>query len=203
MHSSVHEILDEIIRAEVQLARVTGIVGCEPQPIFHVTETCAPASTLGMPNYALPVLVAVLVLSVAAGAQTPASPSVAADVETLRNIIQQTANAINSNDAAGIMAHYSKDILVSYPGIPDTTYDTLERSYQQMLSPNTTTVTVPTIDEILVSGDLATIRMSWSTTITDKDTRRSSSRRATDLQVWRRENGAWKFFRGMWHHITQ
>ena len=43
------------------------------------------------------------------------------DLATLRGLIEQTAIAINASDPDGIMAHYSKDVVVSYPGIPDTT----------------------------------------------------------------------------------
>jgi uncharacterized protein (TIGR02246 family) len=150
-----------------------------------------------MPKLTLARLGVCVLLSVSAAPQDATTT----DVQTLRQLIQQTAQAINTNDAAGIMAHYSKDIIVSYPGTPDTTYDEFDRSYRQMLTPSTTTSTVPTIDEILVSGDLAVVRMMWNTTIADKATGRSTSRQAKDLQVWRRENGSWKFFRGMWYHV--
>jgi ketosteroid isomerase-like protein/catechol 2,3-dioxygenase-like lactoylglutathione lyase family enzyme len=153
-----------------------------------------PANTPAMPR--LLSLLMVCFLSSAAAAQDTGK-----DIEILRDLIAQTAKAINAHDADGIMAHYSRDVRVSYPGVPDTTYDVFDRSYRQMLAPTIVTSTVPAIDEILVSGDLATIRMVWSTTITDKASGRTSSRQAKDLQVWRRESGAWKFFRGMWHHI--
>lgn len=152
-----------------------------------------------MPSRTPPLLLAFALLSAASSAAQ--DRGTAADVETLRSLIQQTAQAINAHDPDGVLAHYSKDVLVSYPGIPDTAYDGFARSYRQMMNPAITTRAVPTIDEILVSGDLAVIRMMWNTTITDKATGQSSHRQAKDLQIWRRENGSWKFFRGMWHHI--
>ena len=127
--------------------------------------------------------------------------SAGADAAVLRGLIDQTARSINAHDPDGVMAHYSKDILVSYPGVADTTYDVFDRNYRQMMNPSILTRTVPTVDEIVVSGDLALIRMQWSTTITDKASGNTSSRLAKDLQIWRRENGAWKFYRGMWHHV--
>jgi len=75
------------------------------------------------------------------------------------------------------------------------------KAYRQMMHPGIITSTVPTADEILVSGNLAVVRMSWSTTIADEAGGQKSSRQTRDLQIWRRENGAWKFFRRMWHHI--
>lgn len=126
----------------------------------------------------------------------------AADTAAIRAAIQQTAAAINAHDVDGVMAHYAKDVQVSYPGIPDTRYDEFYASYRQMMGPAVTTHTTPTIEEIAVSGDLAMIRMTWDTTITAKDTGRVTTRKARDLQVWRREKDGWKFARGMWHHIN-
>jgi ketosteroid isomerase-like protein len=123
------------------------------------------------------------------------------DAAILRGLIDQTARSINAHDPDGVMAHYSKDIIVSYPGVADTTYDLFDRTYRQMMNPSIITRTVPTVDEIVVSGDLAMIRMQWSTTITDKASGNTSSRVAKDLQIWRREHGSWKFYRGMWHHV--
>lgn len=136
-----------------------------------------------------------------AQAQTGNSISVEADIAAIRDIIPQTEKAINEADPEGIMAHYSKDILVSYPGIADTDYKTFSESYKHMLRPGIVTSTTPTIEEILVSGDLAIIRMIWETTITETVIQKTSRRKARDLQVWKREAGNWKFIRGMWYHM--
>jgi steroid delta-isomerase len=146
-----------------------------------------------------------MAIAIFAAALTVVAPVAAQDttkdIETLRGLILEQARAINAHDPDGVLKHYSRDIIVSYPGIPDTTYATFEANYRRMMNPGIATQSTPTIDEILVSGDLATIRMMWSTTITDKATGKATSRQAKDLQVWRREKGAWKFYRGMWHHI--
>lgn len=53
-----------------------------------------------------------------------------------------------------------------------------------------------------MSGDLAVVRVTWTTTITQGDPPRAATRLARDLQVWRREpDGSWKFARGM-HYRT-
>jgi len=126
----------------------------------------------------------------------------AADVAAIRAAIQQTAAAINAHDVDGVMAHYARDVQVSYPGIKDTGYDDFYASYRQMMGPAVTTRTTPTIEEVAVSGDLAMVRITWDTTITAKDTGRVTTRKARDLQVWRREKDGWKFARGMWHHVN-
>jgi len=131
------------------------------------------------------------------------SAGIRADIETIRNAILRTAKAINEKNADSIIVHYSKDIMVSYPGIPDTHYDEFYESYKQMLKPQPgiQVTTSPLIEEVIVSCDLAIVRMTWETTITESVPEKITLRKAKDLQVWKRESGSWKFIRGMWYHI--
>lgn len=49
--------------------------------------------------------------------------------------------------------------------------------------------TAPTFDEILISEDLAVLRLNWTTTITVADPPKETTRQARDIQVWRRDEG--------------
>ena len=103
-------------------------------------------------------------------------------------------------------SQYAKDIVLSYPGLPDLGYDELVQSYREMVKrpPGVTVQTMPTIEEILVSGDLALIRVMWTTTTTNAEPPRQTSRQMKDFQVWRREkDGTWKFARGMHFRIPE
>jgi uncharacterized protein (TIGR02246 family) len=127
------------------------------------------------------------------------------DVELLRSYMLQSAEAFNAGDPQAVMARYARDVVLSYPGIPDLGYDELVKGYAEMLKrkPGDTAKTVPTIEEILVSGDLAVIRVMWTTTTTQADPPRQETRQMKDLQVWRRESdGSWKFARGMHFRMT-
>ena len=102
------------------------------------------------------------------------------------------------------MALYARDVLLSYPGIPDQDYGTLEAGYREMTAPRPglTVRTVPTIEEVLVSGDLAVVRVVWTTTTTRRS-RGARARQLKDPQVWRREgDGSWKFARGTHFRLT-
>ena len=154
------------------------------------------------------IMLAVLLLLVAiptthAQPGQSAAESAAADAEVIRGAIRAQEKAIRERNVNALMAHYSKDILVSYPGVPDTDYQGFYEGYRQMLTPRPgiTTVTVSKVEEVVVSGDLAMVRMNWETTITETQPAKTSLRRARDLQVWRREDGGWKFYRGMWYHL--
>jgi ketosteroid isomerase-like protein len=127
------------------------------------------------------------------------------DEEALREAIVRSAAAFNAGDADAIIAPYARDVVLSYPGIPDMTYEMLKQSYIEMVDrPSGVTVsTVPTIEEVLVSGDLGIIRVMWTTTTTVADPPRVETRKLKDLQVWRREpNGTWTFARGMHYRMT-
>jgi ketosteroid isomerase-like protein len=107
-------------------------------------------------------------------------------------------------DPDSILSHYAQDIVLSYPGIPDQDYATLAKGYGELRSrpAHVTANTRPTFDEILVNGDLAIVRVRWTTTISvaARDTlpAREATRYLRDLQVWRREPaGEWRFIRGM------
>ena len=133
----------------------------------------------------------------AAGAQQRDSARAVAEI---RAKILRGAEGFERGDPAMILAHYARDVVLSYPGEPDMRYDTLAAGYAQLRArPATVTArTTPTFDEILVSGDMAVVRVRWTTTIADAAAGRSSTRRMKDLQVWRRErDGAWMFVRGM------
>jgi ketosteroid isomerase-like protein len=122
------------------------------------------------------------------------------DVETLRAAIVRSGEAFNAGDHAAMMAPVARDLVLTYPGIPDMGYDSLSAGYRQMVNrpAGVTARTIPTVEEILVSGDMAVIRINWTTTVTETSPARSATRQMRDMQVWRREaDGSWKFFRGM------
>jgi uncharacterized protein (TIGR02246 family) len=131
-----------------------------------------------------------------------ASAAQARDVEAVRAAVMKSAEAYNANDPDAVMALYARDVVLSYPGLPDMGYETLARGYAEMRSRKPGSArTEPTIEEILVSGDLAVVRMIWNTTVTD-DAGARNSRQMKDLLVWRREpDGSWKFARGMHFRI--
>ncbi|HEX8271286.1 MAG TPA: DUF4440 domain-containing protein [Longimicrobiaceae bacterium] len=151
-----------------------------------------------------------LVLAGPARAQQPAAGTVTSgperDVAAIRAAVVHSGEAANAGDPEEVMALYARDIVLSYPGVPDMDYAALERGYREMLrTPGVTLRTAPEIHEIMVSGDLAVVRVTWTTTVTTAapgQPAKSASRLARDLQVWRREaDGSWKFARGMHYRV--
>lgn len=147
---------------------------------------------------AAPLLLAAA-LHVPAAAQETLVHGPAADVEAVRALVIRSGDAFNAKDPDAIIALYSREVILTYPGIPDQDYATLNAGYREMtaLPAGVTVTTAPTIEEIIVSGDLAVVRVTWNTTTVQAEPAQRSTRQLRDMQVWRREADGWKFFRGV------
>jgi len=126
--------------------------------------------------------------------------SIEKDAEAIRSTISAIANFYNQGTPDSVLIFYAKDIRVSYPGLKDTDYEGFEVAYKQMKNnPGVSTFTRDSIEEIIVSADLAMVRLSWLTTQVYSNPVKTVSWRARDFTIWRRgKNGQWKFSRGMW-----
>jgi uncharacterized protein (TIGR02246 family) len=156
------------------------------------------------PLFQVCLLMALPLLATSAGAQ-PARPPAAStahenDVEAVRKAIAAMGEAFNAKNPAALMALHAPDVILTDPGLPDQTFETLAKSYGELnkMKPGVTVTTSPTIEEILLSGDLAVVRIIWTTLTVQENPQRKSTRFMKGLQVWRRESdGSWKFARGM------
>ena len=132
-----------------------------------------------------------------------ATPSVAepgGDEASLRAAIEAGARACEAGRPDDVMARYAPDILLSYPGIPDQDHSALLEGYRRLCAGSgggegSVETTSASFDEILVSGDLAVLRLTWSTHL--RGMADGSVRRLRDMQVWRRTERGWLFFRGI------
>lgn len=138
-------------------------------------------------------------LHVPLAAQQTAVHGPAQDVEAVRALVIRSGEAFNDGDPDAIIALYSRDVVLTYPGIPDQDYTTLDAGYREMTNrpAGVTVTTQPFIEEISVSGDMAVVRVTWNTTTVQAEPAQRSTRQLRDLQVWRREADGWKFWRGM------
>lgn len=144
-------------------------------------------------------LLAALLAGCATTGRAPIAPMDVGGADEVRRGILTYAAAANRGDVDGVLSVFSRDVLLSYPGIPDQRFDQLAAGYREMMgNPAVKAQTEPTIDEITVSGNLAYARLVWNTVVTDTRTGHRTTRQMKDLQIWRREpDGRWRFARGM------
>lgn len=121
------------------------------------------------------------------------------DADVIRQHILNGAEAFMKGDPEGVMKHYGRDIVLSYPGIPDMRYDELVKAFGAIRNRKLgSVVTKPELEEILVDGNMAAVRITWNTTGD------GPPRQMRDLQVWRKgSDGEWRFVRGMHYKQPQ
>ena len=119
------------------------------------------------------------------------------DAAAIRAAIEAGARACEAGRPEEVMRSYAPDIILSYPGVPDQDYATIQAGYQRLCGKGEGTVetTRSTYDEILVSGDMAVVRVVWRTHL--RGMPEGSFRRLKDLQVWKRTPKGWRFIRGV------
>ncbi len=145
-----------------------------------------------MRSLALPVLFAGLL---AALAPAPALADAEADEAAIAARLGAWAEAFNARDASRTCDLFAADLVSSMRGRPDEGRDAVCRRIASALADRGATLRyTPDIEEILVSGDLAVVRLVWTVTI-----QRGPSPAVTKepgLDVFRREpDGQWRIIR--------
>ena len=141
-----------------------------------------------------------LVTALSLCASAPAAAVATDDADAIRTEIEAGARACESGRPDDIMRGYARDILLSYPGVPDQDYDAILAGYRRLCPGSggvdgTVETTRGDFQEILVSGDLAVVRVVWNTHLRGMPP--GAVRRLQDLQVWRRTAEGWRFARGV------
>lgn len=141
---------------------------------------------------------AISIIIAAAVTQAPGG-----DDRRLRSLIEEGARQCEAGHPERVVDHYAQDLLLQYPGVPDQDLSALREGYRQLCGsgPGTVQSTVPTFEEVLVMGDVAVIRITWSTHL--RGTPEGSVRRLRDVQIWQRTSGGWNFRRGVHYPLRQ
>ena len=120
------------------------------------------------------------------------------DEAALRAAIEAGARACEAGRPDEVVRAYAPDILRHYPGAPDQDLAILREGYRRLCAGSgdgTVATTRAAFDEIIVSGDLAVIRLTWSTHL--RGMPEGAVRRLRDMQIWRRTPEGWRFARGV------
>lgn len=144
---------------------------------------------------------AFLLLAALAASGASAAPTVRAEdapEAAIEQRLRDWTEAFNSGRADGVCDLFSHALVAYYRGQPEKRYGPLCDALREAVAKDgpRTFRYVPEIEEILVSGDLATVSLLWHLTVRDRAT--GTETRSTDrgLDVFRREaDGAWRIVR--------
>jgi steroid delta-isomerase len=119
------------------------------------------------------------------------------DQAAIRAALTQWMADFNAGRADKVCALFAPDLVAQYRGQPERGYDALcdllkrslgdrSKSYRYALA----------IQEILVAGDLAAVRLTWTLTVRGKDTASATRSEEPGLDIFRRQaDGSWKISR--------
>ena len=125
-----------------------------------------------------------------------APPAAAEDPGTvIRAALEQWRDDFNAGRAGRVCDLFAPDLVYDVQGLPEQTYALLcDRLHRALSSAERRFHYGLRIKEIIVSGDLAVVRLVWTSTVTSAGT--SVTDEEPGLDVFRRQpDGAWKISR--------
>jgi uncharacterized protein (TIGR02246 family) len=137
--------------------------------------------------------VAFSILGMSSGLANPAS-----DKDAIIQRFDQWAMAFNARDAAGACDLFAPDLLYSIPEVLEGTHQTMCANFAKLFANNKLRLHYdrPDIHEILLQGDMAVVRLTWTFTAEANGARDTTTEEGID--VFRRQpDGRWSIARFM------
>ncbi len=146
-----------------------------------------------MVRHFLATLLACSAFSAGASAQTPASEAETA----IRGALAKWTVDFNARDATRICDLFAQDLVYDYRGFPERTHADLCALLRRSLADRTKQFTYALdIKEIIVSGDMAVVRLVWTLTTTLSGSSTPVVSKEPGLDVFRRQaDGNWRIVR--------
>lgn len=129
---------------------------------------------------------------------TNASAQPADKAETaIRDALAKWTSDFNARDASRICDLFAPDLIYDYRGFPERNYADLCGLLRRSLADRTRTFTYSfDIKEIILSGDLAVVRLVWTVKTTLSGASTAVESKEPGLDVFRRQpDGSWKIVR--------
>lgn len=115
----------------------------------------------------------------------------------IRSALAQWTKDFNARDASRICDLFASDLRYDYRGFPERDYDALCGLLHKSLADRTKQF-VYSLDvrEIMVSGDLAVVRLTWTLEVTIPGAANAVESKEPGLDIFRRQaDGSWKIIR--------
>lgn len=134
-------------------------------------------------------------LFVACAAARPARADPDADRAAISGRLERWAAAFNVRDSGGTCDLFASDLISTVPGALESGRDAVCARLAALLAKAGPQLHYsPDIHEIIVSGDIAVVRLTWTLTIQQGEDRRSSKEAGMDI-FRRQRDGTWSIIR--------
>lgn len=131
-------------------------------------------------------------------AGSPAAAQSAAEAEkAIRDALTRWTADFNARDTTRICELFAPDLRYDFRGTPERDYNAMCSGLKRTLGDRSKTLTYSfDIKEIIVSGDLAVVRLVWTSRVTDDGASQATVTREPGLDVFRRQpDGKWRIIR--------
>jgi uncharacterized protein (TIGR02246 family) len=120
----------------------------------------------------------------------------AAAQQQIREAIETWRKAFNSGDANGVCDLFAPELIADFQGQPERNYESLCASLRRSLRDNRRSFRYTSdIKEILVSGDLVVVRLTWTLEVTRNGRDRHKSQEP-GMDIFRlQSDGRWRIIR--------
>ena len=141
-------------------------------------------------------LATVVLVTLALVATAPAHADPAADEAAIRQRLQRWTADFNAKSLAGVCDLFAPDLLYSIPEVVNGTHETMCTSLTKVLGRSDIQLhyAMPDIHEIIVSGDLAVVRLTWTLTTQMAGARDTTTEEGMDI-FRRQSDGRWSIAR--------
>lgn len=115
------------------------------------------------------------------------------DHEKILNALKKWPEDFNAKNAQAVCGLFAPDLVASYPGTQDKNYDEMCRHLTKALASKDKTYhyDTPQIEQILIEGDIAVVRLMWTLKTSTKT--HAETIREKGLDVFKRQrDGSWK-----------
>jgi ketosteroid isomerase-like protein len=181
---------------------VSGIpTAIDDRRIILPAKTCAsPGDRVARLRYG----VMLMLIAIFSFAREPVAQPSDAEQAAIREALTKWTADFNARNTQGICSLFSPDLLYDYKGQPERNYRDMCDLLQRSLSDRTTRYSYAlAINEILVSGDLAVVRLTWTLRITRNDTPGEAVSREQGMDVFRKQpDGSWKIVRYIAYEVS-
>ena len=141
----------------------------------------------------------VLAMLLVAAHPLAADDDSAAVQNQIRVALEKWKLDFNAGDASQVCALFAPDLISTFRGEPEDTYNSLCANMQAALTDPARTYHYDLeIKEILTSGDLAVVRLVWTVKVRPKGGGSEQTTREPGMDIFRRQpDGSWKISRYM------
>ena len=140
------------------------------------------------------VVSALVALAGCAKAPDP-GPDPGKDRASIEAALQQWPNDFNAENLPAVCGLFADDVVLAYPGSPERGYQQFCDQMRQLFdSPSHKySYDAPDVQEVVVDGDLAAVRLIWKLTVRDTSGAVLETTEENGVDVFRRQpDGSWK-----------